>query len=291
MIEPLKTFSPNTKGRDFVIGDLHGAFSVFENLLKNLEFDRENDRVFSVGDLVDRGPDSLKCLGLLREPWFHAVLSNHEQMMLHAFTYGPTGTLWSMNGGAWGSKTLEAAMVLQKGTEASISPEDEELFNLLALVEELPFLITIEMKDGKKYHVIHAEIPPHQGVTDATLADPDSVRRLATQPTRDGVDFFLWGRELFYPVALQDLSNKQKLERIFKHNKANDQLSHVISGHTIVQRPVTVAGQTNIDTAAFASYRGDRKWCALTCVDLAAWKFFQATETTFCEVEPVVINT
>ena len=39
MNNPIKTFQPNLVGRDFVIGDLHGAYAVFENLLKNINFD------------------------------------------------------------------------------------------------------------------------------------------------------------------------------------------------------------------------------------------------------------
>ena len=38
--------------------------------LLNVDFDFEVDRVFSVGDLIDRGPDSLKCLELVLNKWF-----------------------------------------------------------------------------------------------------------------------------------------------------------------------------------------------------------------------------
>lgn len=41
--------------------------------------------MLSVGDLVDRGPDSIGCLKLLEAPWFHAVMGNHEQLLLNYF--------------------------------------------------------------------------------------------------------------------------------------------------------------------------------------------------------------
>ena len=82
MKNPLKTFEANTSGRDFVVGDLHGSYSAFQNLLKGLDFDKTVDRMFSVGDLVDRGPDSVSCLSLIQEPWFNAVLANHEVAMI-----------------------------------------------------------------------------------------------------------------------------------------------------------------------------------------------------------------
>ena len=84
MSDLLHHFDINELGRDFVVGDLHGCIDHFERLLDQIEFDAEKDRMFSVGDLVDRGPDSMACLRLLKEPWFHAVLGNHEDMMLDA---------------------------------------------------------------------------------------------------------------------------------------------------------------------------------------------------------------
>lgn len=40
-----------------------------------------------MGELIDRGPDSLATLALLDEPWFHAVLGNHEMMLLNCLGY------------------------------------------------------------------------------------------------------------------------------------------------------------------------------------------------------------
>jgi serine/threonine protein phosphatase 1 len=77
----------NAKGRDFVVGDLHGHRSLLEQELDRLGFDPSCDRVLSVGDLIDRGPESLATLSLIDEPWFHAVLGNHELMLLNFLDY------------------------------------------------------------------------------------------------------------------------------------------------------------------------------------------------------------
>lgn len=303
----LKTFEPNELGRDFVIGDLHGSLSCFENLCKHIKFDPEKDRMFSVGDLVDRGPDSLGTLRLLRQPWFHCVLSNHEQMMLEAFNGGYMGQYWFMNGGNWGLDAWYAARSLQKSKNGTLesapvlSDADMELIDLLCLVEELPFLITLTHKNGKKFHIIHAELPPGFLVSDSELTDSEKVLELATQQTSDG-DCFVWGRFQFYPFYKTDLSNREKLIRAVKYNDGaapySDQLSHIISGHTIVQHPITLVGQTNIDTGAYNSYphvapRAETKaprWAALTCICLDDWTFMQATATQFRTCEPFVIN-
>lgn len=50
-------FSLNTKGRDYAVGDIHGCFNRLQTVLDEMGFDPSKDRLFSVGDLVDRGPD------------------------------------------------------------------------------------------------------------------------------------------------------------------------------------------------------------------------------------------
>ena len=303
MKNPLKTFEPNLLGRDFVIGDLHGAMPCFENLLKNLNFDETKDRMFSVGDLVDRGPSSLDCLRLLRETWFHAVLSNHEQMMLEAFTGGYMGQYWFQNGGQWGFSAYELAEALKKQERDSEYPlpratDDEyETIDLQGLVAELPFLITVNMPDGKKFHIIHAELPPGVcDVTDEMLSSPVQVQRLATIQARDG-DAFLWSRYIFANFYRANMTNEDKIIRTvaYKYQNStgpfNDKLSHIISGHTILQRPLTILGQTVIDTCAYGSCDSDHaNWEALTCVELGTWEFYQATPTEFRSVTPVTVN-
>lgn len=312
MKNPIKTFEANTAGRDFVIGDLHGALSVLVNLLASLKFDPLVDRVFSVGDLVDRGPDSLGCLELLKEPWFHSVLANHEQMMLEAFDGGYMGQFWFRNGGIWGIEALKnfEDFVQDKHLEVGarqLTETTKTFLSLIDIVRELPFLITVNKTDGSKAHIIHAELPPRWAITDAMLTDPAEVVKMATVQSNDG-DFFIWGRHKYYQFFREDLSNRAKNIRTVAYNHAseprNEQLSHVISGHTIVHKPLTILGQTNLDTMAYgsypeaskaqygtASYRSSApKWCALTAVELNTWKFYQATETEFREVEPEVIN-
>ena len=304
MKNPVKVFEPNIEGRDFVIGDLHGAYPCFENLLKNLNFDKSKDRMFSVGDLVDRGPDSLACLRLLREPWFHTVLANHEQMMFHAFTDGKYGASWFKNGGMWGIEAFIANNAISDDKIAVITDDDYDIISLVPLINELPFLITVNMIDGTKFHIIHAELPCGEEVTDEQLADPNEVLRLATIPCGQyDEESFLWNRHLFYNFYQAQL-NHNKVTRtvsniLKQHTPFNENLSHIICGHTILQRPMTIVGQTAIDTGAFKSCMNaipskygqtdEGRWEALTCVELASWKFYQATPNTFRTVEPLVI--
>ncbi|STT55162.1 serine/threonine protein phosphatase 1 [Klebsiella pneumoniae] len=68
----------------WLMGDLHGCFALLMNRLRQLRFDPWADLLISVGDLIDRGPQSADCLGLLRCRWFRTVRGNHEQMALEA---------------------------------------------------------------------------------------------------------------------------------------------------------------------------------------------------------------
>jgi hypothetical protein len=295
---PVKTLEANTVGRDFVIGDLHGSYSIFCNLLANINFDATKDRIVSTADLCDRGPQSLACLMLLHEPWFYCIISNHEKMMLSAFENSGLTYIWWANGGTWAMTACNDYV----NKEHRIPAEDSvRLFELLPIVEKLPYLITIKTKSGKKFHVIHAEFLTNKEVTDEMLEDPVEVHRLATVKHYEG-DAILWSRAVFNPLREYTPQNKNKIARIINYNKKsyiyNDKLSHIISGHTILKHPMTILGQTNIDTGAYNSYStnvngivtpGDKN-AALTCIELDTWKFYQATETTFKEVDPIVIS-
>lgn len=85
----------------FVVGDLHGMAHAFDGLLDLADFDRDRDRVWSLGDLIDRGPYSERCLELLDQPWFHTIRGNHEQLLLDATHSKGDWLRWAVNGGDW----------------------------------------------------------------------------------------------------------------------------------------------------------------------------------------------
>lgn len=149
----------NAAGRDFVVGDLHGHRSLFEQELDRLRFDPSCDRVLSVGDLIDRGPASLATLSLIEEPWFHAVLGNHELMLLNFLhCYGsrlhsrkayPTGA------GEW--------------IRAAISGHRKAIMRLAERIATLPLAIRV---DGDvPFYVTHADLPPLDPDRDNGLSD------------------------------------------------------------------------------------------------------------------------
>lgn len=134
-------FERNMAGRDFAVGDIHGMFGMLEAQLDELGFDTGHDRLFSVGDLVDRGPQCGAALAWLAEPWFFAVRGNHEQMAID-YAAGKLGRrLYAANGGAW-FIALPAARRQP----------------YVAAFEALPFAIEVASAQGL-IGIVHADCP------------------------------------------------------------------------------------------------------------------------------------
>lgn len=172
-------FEINSKGRDFVVGDLHGHYDLFMEELNKVNFNREVDRVFSVGDLIDRGPASDKCLMLIDKPWFHAVRGNHEQLMILAIKQRDPSAIacWYSNGGQW-----------------ALDFEEDEMFCFAEMADSLPWTIEVETNFGL-VGICHAE---------------SKQNWLDNNPKEE--DTLLWARE---KVFKQDHSLVDGVERVY----------------------------------------------------------------------------
>lgn len=152
----------NRLGRDFVVGDLHGHRALLEQQLEALGFDPTCDRLFSVGDLIDRGPDSLGTLALIEQPWFHAVLGNHELMLLdHLGCFRSrlqSGRDFAESGGSW----IVDALAQQR----------RRLMRLAEQVAELPMALHID--SAVPFNVMHGDLMPI-GSTQAQLLRRDLI--------------------------------------------------------------------------------------------------------------------
>ena len=71
----------------YVMSDIHGQYDMFMELLDIIEFN-ENDMLYVLGDVVDRGPNPIKTLKKLMEmPNVICLVGNHELMAIECFDF------------------------------------------------------------------------------------------------------------------------------------------------------------------------------------------------------------
>lgn len=182
----------NDDGRDFCVGDLHGMFPLLEHALTQLRFDPARDRLMSVGDLIDRGPESANVVNFLGRSWVHAVRGNHEQMLLDSEGDPALEADWTMGcGGDW---WLALSEIGRKRCRSAISA--------------LPYALEIETRLGL-VGIVHADVPQDMMWTqfvDRLGIDPDvrehalwsrtrigRVRRGEAVPPVPGIDLLVCG--------------------------------------------------------------------------------------------------
>ncbi|WP_163558622.1 metallophosphoesterase [Halomonas sp. NO4] len=192
----IQCHAENRHGRDFVVGDIHGEYRLLEQALCRVDFQAARDRLFAVGDLIDRGPDSFACLALALEPWFCGVRGNHEELAQAALGSGGGGDwgLWLMNGGTWVRR--HDAEVVRRRLEAALAR--------LPLAREV-------VVAGKRLGIVHAEPPSDWAQVETADADEALAhqlvwgrRRIARQDTTPvtGIDAVAVGHTIV-PVPVQ----------------------------------------------------------------------------------------
>lgn len=225
-----KRFAANTAGRDFVVGDIHGYFYLFEALLAHVGFDEEHDRVFSVGDLVDRGPESERVSEFLLKPWFHAIRGNHEWLLLrgaHTVEWAPQDPAatrdWLANAGSW-------FFIESLPDQAAIYHD----------VQQLPSAIEIELAGGGLAGLVHADV-----VDDSWAATRALLTDLPSPGLGDRMQALLWDRRRAFD-AQAVLGGNPRLEAA---DLVVADVDLVYFGHTPMPSPVALANGRWVDTS------------------------------------------
>lgn len=167
----------------YVVGDIHGCYNRLMKQLEELQFNRHEDLLISVGDLIDRGPQSLECLDLIMEKWFVCVRGNHEQMAIDALA-GKNVNLWFHNGGDWFNRLDYDQEVLAKA--------------LIARAEKLPYVIELATH-GKTIVISHADYPDSEYAFDKPIDLQDAIwSRERISALGDNIGKPISGADAFY---------------------------------------------------------------------------------------------
>ena len=142
-LEKILQSTINNDNSVWVIGDIHGYNETFDALIKKLCLS-EQDIILCLGDLIDKGPNSLKVLETVKESsQIFSIRGNHEEMMRLSISpeHGRMMKSWLKYGGLI---TLESFSNVEK-------EQINEARKWLTFIENLPTEIVLE-----KYRIVHA---------------------------------------------------------------------------------------------------------------------------------------
>lgn len=136
----IKYLPSNPRGRDLVVGDIHGQRGVLDRLLGSIAFDPAHDRLFATGDIVNRGPDSFQCASLCGEAWFESVLGNHEQACIDIARDPLAAEHLDI------ARNLGAEWLYRNGAQ-----------DVVTAFEELPHIIVVG-SGATRFNIVHADL-------------------------------------------------------------------------------------------------------------------------------------
>lgn len=201
----------------YVFSDLHGQYDLWEQIK---EFLKPNDKVYFLGDAIDRGPCNIKLLQeLLDDSRITFLKGNHEEFIEMYYenkqqpNYPSPDTYkfidwWDSNGGSFTQFELNDL-------------SDEEQYNLYLKIKNLPLHLKIDNKKGQHFYLSHAGYEPW-------VSDDEYIWRHKQKCGYPPVENrYTWDRDHFYNTWWEDYFG-----RVDNEDYMN---SYSIHGHTPVQ--------------------------------------------------------
>lgn len=196
-------------GKTYAITDLHGRLDLWNEVKKIL---KPNDKVYFLGDAMDRGPDGYKLfIELLSDERVTYLKGNHEDMMangisayVHCSDPHDNFGLWTCFNG--GIATWNSVMTLS----------DELLLQIVAKLHSLPYEAVYVNKKEQTVYMNHAGIPPM---------------------FREGKNEwdFIWNRRYYYEKRewKPDFWNKENWNLEWDN-------SYLVHGHTPIKKDIGI---------------------------------------------------
>lgn len=228
--------------RHLVVGDIHGFYDVFMRLLDKANYDPAKDVVYSVGDMIDRGPDSVKVVEFFNQERCYAVQGNHELMMAHPRDWSEA---WYHNGGIATMEDIERGSGID--FKAGISANEIAALMLpkvnafIQRFKHMPWVIDVgEKDDPQAFRILHAEMP-------AGWDEPffQSVLNQAISVSDPLFSHIVWSRKLI-AAGVKNVENMKPAGLGIPFHE--DRYRTVFAGHTPVKEAMKVGDHWFIDT-------------------------------------------
>ena len=239
----------NLLGNDYVVGDIHGCYDELQSLLKFVNFNKNVDRLFCVGDLVHRGPKSIECLELLLsknkngEKWFFSTFGNHEEFF---------------------EKDLNQDLLQSKHSY-------QEIRNA---IDNIPYIYIINHPIFEQYYVLHGEFG-YDLIFGKTQIETSKKNNFMLQKNthkiikekitskslildQDMRKQLIWSRDLFKYFENRNKIDIAKGNFDFLNNIEQNDLK-IFCGHNVVPFPLRIANQYYLDTGSCFGYVQDDK--------------------------------
>lgn len=215
----------------YVVGDIHGEYTQLIQKLKEIGFNFNKDLLIGLGDLVDRGVENEKCVGLLNEHWFTTIKGNHEDFCYKGMMDDSISFYHKMtnNGGMWFYQL-----------------PDDLMEHIGRRLNSLPVLLEVSYK-GKMFGFVHADVPVQDWdlLVEMVLNDDTQI-----DSDRSVIDHCLWSRN----VVEMDYVNIAGIHRVFL-------------GHTVLPDIKNVGNCTFLDTGGVFKEHGDQYRLSIVCLD------------------------
>lgn len=236
--------------RTYVCSDLHSHLDVLEEALAAMD---ETDRLYFIGDAIDKGPDGLLPLKkIMNDKRCTMLMGNHDLMFLQYLACTSNKETPEAE-----TEDIEVSwLFLNFGFQTIAAYEEcseEEKQEIFEYLKNLPLVINLEV-NGRKFLLVHAALPYKYNDVEGTMYTEE-----IKDPEHDWLyqwkSDFVWGR---YETRIEGKT--------------------VITGHSIVQMKGvnTIIDKGDwIDIDCGLAMRNELSSLAVVCLDDMSVKYYK----------------
>lgn len=206
---------PMPTDNDLIVSDLHGDSTGLSNLLKEAKFNPDKQRLFSLGDLTDRGHDTKGVIDTMNRYGAFHVASNHDFKHFRNAKH-------MVNQAATGKKN---PITPNPEMADTISQLGSDYLKYMLPMGDYPAYLPFQDRQGNGY-LVHAGFDPFNDIENQNI-DKMLVRR-------------------FHPSPGEFVPNETDEYKYWQRFYAGH-LGHIISGHNPMPRHDLFPNTTNLD--------------------------------------------